>query len=158
MVRSSFTRSCPGGSGFGRLRIVATGVLVLIGAGGKYFVPVAVPHHVAHLVQTDFPQSEEYPSNWMQVHTGELDQLERISVSAAQDSPERPSLIVWPEVPAPFSMQDPNFSQRAQKIARDSGSDFLVGIVDWKRDAAGKWLASNTAVLLEPRRPAHFHL
>jgi apolipoprotein N-acyltransferase len=130
--------------------IVATGVLVLIGAGGKYFVPFAVPHHVAHLVQTNFPQSEEYPSNWMQVHSGELDQLDRISVSAAQDSPERPGLIVWPEVPAPFTMQDPNFSQRARKIARDSASDFLVGIVDWKRDAAGKWLASNTALLLDP--------
>jgi len=130
--------------------LVFTGVLVVIGVGGKYFVPVSVPHHVAHLVQTDFPQSEEYPSNWMQLHAGELDQLERISVSAAQDAPVRPSLIVWPEVPAPFSMQDPNFSQRAQKIARDSASDFLVGIVDWKRDAAGKWLASNTALLLNP--------
>jgi apolipoprotein N-acyltransferase len=62
----------------------------------------------------------------------------------------RPSLIVWPEVPAPFSMQDPNFSQRALKIARDSASDFLVGIVDWKRDSAGKWGASNTATLLDP--------
>ena len=130
--------------------MVATGVLILIGAGGKYFVPVAVPQHVAHLVQTDFPQSEEYPSNWMQLHAGELDQLERISVSAVQDTPARPGLIVWPEVPAPFSMQDPNFSERAQKIARDSGSDFLVGIVDWKRDRAGKWLASNTAALLGP--------
>jgi apolipoprotein N-acyltransferase len=86
----------------------------------------------------------------MQIHGGELDQLERISVGAGQDSPVRPSLIVWPEVPAPFSMQDPNFSQRALKIARDSASDFLVGIVDWKRDAAGKWGASNTATLLNP--------
>jgi apolipoprotein N-acyltransferase len=130
--------------------IATTGALVLIGAGGRYFVPVAIPQHVAHLVQTNFPQSEEYPSNWMQIHAGELDQLDRISVGAAQDSPVRPSLIVWPEVPAPFSMQDPNFSQRALKIARDSASDFLVGIVDWKRDAAGKWGASNTATLLDP--------
>jgi apolipoprotein N-acyltransferase len=130
--------------------IAATGALVLVGVGGKYFVPVAIPHHVAHLVQTNFPQSEEYPSNWMQIHAGELDQLGRVSVAAAQDSPERPSLIIWPEVPAPFSMQDPNFSQRALQIARESGSDFLVGIVDWKRDAAGKWLASNTAILLDP--------
>jgi apolipoprotein N-acyltransferase len=139
----------------GRQRIwkaamVSTGLLISVGAGGQYFVPVAVPHHIAHLVQTDFAQSEQYPSNWMQVHSGELDQLERISVSAAQDAPVRPGLIVWPEVPAPFSMQDPNFSERAQKIARDSAADFLVGIVDWKRDSAGKWLASNTAILLGP--------
>src|SRR6202142_3119243 len=130
--------------------ILFTGVLIVIGVAGKYFVPAAVPHHVAHLVQTDFAQSEEYPSNWMQVHAGDLDQLERISVSAAQDAPVRPSLIVWPEVPAPFSMQDPDFSQRVRRIARDAASDFLVGVVDWKRDAAGKWLASNTAMLLGP--------
>lgn len=130
--------------------LAATGVLILWAGAGKYFVPVAEPHHVAHLVQTDFPQSESYPGNWMQLHAGELEQLERISVGAAQDSPQRPSLIVWPEVPAPFSMQDPAFAQLAHKIARDSASDFLVGIVDWKRDAKGTWDASNTAILLNP--------
>jgi apolipoprotein N-acyltransferase len=133
-----------------KVALVCTGVLILWAVGGQYFVPVATPHHLAHLVQTDFPQSEEYPANWMQLHAGELDQLERISVGAVQDAPTRPSLIVWPEVPAPFSTQDPAFAQRAQKIARDSASNFLVGIVDWKRDAQGKWLASNTAILLNP--------
>jgi apolipoprotein N-acyltransferase len=130
--------------------MIGTAVLIIWGWGGKYFVPVASAHHVAHLVQTDFPQSEEYPANWMQLHSGEMDQLERISVGAAQGDPQRPGLTVWPEVPAPFSMTDPNFSQRAQKIARDSQDDFLVGIVDWKRDAQGKWIASNTATLLNP--------
>jgi len=130
--------------------LVFTGLLILWGIGGKYFVPFAAPHHVAHLVQTNFAQAEEYPANWMQVHANELDQLERLSVGAAQAAATRPSLIVWPEVPAPFSMQDPAFAQRAQKIARASASDFLVGIVDWKRDSQGKWLASNTAILLNP--------
>ncbi len=128
--------------------LVTTGALILVGMGGKYLVPVAVPHHVANLVQTDFPQSAEYPANWTQVHMNELTQLERISVSAAQESGEHPSLVVWPEVPAPFSFQDPMFTQLAQQIARESGGDFLVGIVDWKKDVAGKWEASNTAVLL----------
>jgi len=113
-------------------------------------VPVALPHHLARLVQTDFSQSEEYPSNWMQIHAGDLDQLERISVSPARDSPEHAGLIVWPEVPAPFSMQDPAFSQLAQRIARNAAGYFLVGIVDWKQDSAKKWLASNTAILLNP--------
>lgn len=130
--------------------LVFSGVLILWGVGGKYFVPAATPRHVAHLVQTNFAQSEEYPANWMQVHTGELDQLERISVQAAQKEGARPSLVIWPEVPAPFSMQDPAFAQRAREIARASASDFLVGVVDWKRDSGGKWLASNTAILLNP--------
>ncbi|HWW51649.1 MAG TPA: apolipoprotein N-acyltransferase [Verrucomicrobiae bacterium] len=124
-----------------------TAVLILISAGGNYFVPVETPHHTARLVQTNFPQSEQYPANWFEMHTDELEQLERISVKAA---PEPPRLIIWPEVPAPFSFADPKFAQRAARIARESGADFLVGVVDWKRDAAGKWLASNSAVLLDP--------
>ena len=127
--------------------LAVTAALILIGVSGVYFVPRAVPHHLAHLVQTDFPQSDSYPSNWLAIHAGEMDHLEQISDDAARRAP---GLIVWPEVPAPFSLQDPRFAQRAQRIARDSGGDFLVGVVDWKRDAAGKWVATNTAVLLDP--------
>jgi len=126
--------------------LVTTAVLVLIGTVGVYLVPGATPHHIAHLVQTDFPQSERYPPDWLQVHAGELDQLEQISVEAARRSP---GLIVWPEVPAPFSMQEPPFALRAVRIAHEAESPFLVGVVDWKRTPRGQWNASNSAVLLD---------
>jgi len=127
--------------------LTVTAALILIGFGGRYFVPSSTPHYVAHLVQTNFAQSYEYPPDWMQTHAGDLDQLEQISVDAAKRTP---GLIVWPEVPAPFSLQDAAFAARAQRIARNSGNNFLVGVEDWKKDAAGKWLASNSAVLLDP--------
>jgi apolipoprotein N-acyltransferase len=133
--------------------LVVTAALILVAAGGRYFVPSAAPRFVAHLVQTNFPQSEVYPPDWMRLHARELDELAGISVDAAARPPGlpgRPSLIVWPEVPAPFTFQDADFAARAVRIARDSRSDFLVGIVDWKKDAAGQWLASNSAVLLDP--------
>ena len=41
--------------------LVVTAVLILVAAGGGYLVPKAMPDHVAHLVQTNFPQSEHYP-------------------------------------------------------------------------------------------------
>jgi len=126
--------------------IVATGVLILIAAGGGYFVPHAQARFVAHLVQTNFAQSYTYPPNWMAQHTGDLDQLERISIDSAT---KMPGLIVWPEVPAPFSLQEADFSARAQQIARDSSVDFLVGVEDWKHDAAGKFIATNSGVLLD---------
>jgi apolipoprotein N-acyltransferase len=125
---------------------VVTAVLVLLAVGGGYFVPAAPASHTAHLIQTNFPQSESYPSNWMQIHAAELDELDRISVAAAKQSP---GVIIWPEVPAPFSLQDAAFQARATRIATDSGEDFLVGVVDWKMEA-GKWEASNAAVLLDP--------
>ena len=76
-----------------------------------------------------------------------MEQLERISIDAAQKTP---GLIVWPEVPAPFSLQEPQFEQRASRIAREGQNYFLVGVVDWKPDRDRKWIASNSAVLLNP--------
>ncbi|MFZ3215476.1 MAG: apolipoprotein N-acyltransferase [Candidatus Acidiferrales bacterium] len=121
--------------------------LILIGAVGPRFIPAVTPRYIAHLVQTNFPQSESYPVDWLEIHAGELNQLERISVDAAT---RVPGIIIWPEVPAPFSFMEAPFAQRAERIAQNSGNYFLVGVVDWKRDAAGKWLASNSAVLLNP--------
>jgi apolipoprotein N-acyltransferase len=127
--------------------IVASGLLALVALGGPHLVPFAPARQAAHLVQTNFAQSEEYPQNWLQLHSGELDELQAISIGAASQSP---GLIVWPEVPAPFSLQDPAFAQRAMQIPRDSGSDLLIGVEDWKKSPAGTWEASNTAVLLDP--------
>lgn len=130
-----------------KILVAVTAALIVIALFGPRFVPSQKPRFIAHLVQTNFPQSEHYPPDWMQIHAGELDELARISIDAAKKSP---GLIVWPEVPAPFSMQDPKFAVRAIQIARESGSEFLVGVVDWSRSPQGEWLASNSAVLLNP--------
>jgi apolipoprotein N-acyltransferase len=127
---------------------IVTIALILVTLIGPHLIPTATPHYVAHLVQTNFPQSESYPPDWLQSHAGELDQLEKISVDAAH---QIPGIIIWPEVPAPFSFIEAPFAQRAQRIAQESGNYFLVGVVDWKRDAEGKWLASNSADLLNPQ-------
>jgi apolipoprotein N-acyltransferase len=127
---------------------IATIVLILVALVGSHLIPTATPHYVAHLVQTNFPQSESYPPDWLQVHAGELDQLEKISVDAARQTP---GIIIWPEVPAPFSFTEQPFAERAQRIAQASGNYFLVGVVDWKRNPEGKWLASNSADLLNPQ-------
>jgi apolipoprotein N-acyltransferase len=133
-----------------QLVAISTAGLIVIAVGGNYLVPKETPRFTAHLVQTNFPQSEHYPADWLQIHAAELDELARISVAAAKKNPAGPELIVWPEVPAPFSLQDPAFAARAVGIAREAGTDFLVGVVDWKQDAQKNWVASNSAVLLDP--------
>ena len=50
------------------------------------------------------------------MHAGELDELEKISVDAAR---RQPGLVVWPEVPAPFSFTEAKFGERAQRIEPD---------------------------------------
>ncbi|MFZ0522706.1 MAG: apolipoprotein N-acyltransferase [Candidatus Acidiferrales bacterium] len=130
-----------------KVAMIVTIALVIVALGGRYLIPSSHPRYVAHLVQTNFPQSESYPVDWLAVHAGELDQLEQISVDAAHRAP---GIVIWPEVPAPFTFTEPAFAQRAERIAREAGNYFLVGVVDWKVVPGGKWLAFNSAVMLNP--------
>jgi len=134
--------------------LVAFTVLVfgvaLIGPG---FVPAAHPEQVAHLVQTDLPQSMEYPANWDALHAGDMSQLDGISIAAGQKDR---GLVVWPEVPAPFSLNQADFARRAQRIARDSQSDFLLGVVGWEPGADGRLAAYNSAALIDPEGRVEF--
>ncbi len=132
------------------LLLLSTLLLPAATALGNAWVPRGQPQHVARLVQTNFPQASFYPADWMDTHAGELDALERLSVSGAARSSLAPGPVIWPEVPAPFSMQDPRFAARAQRIARAAGRPFLVGVVDWKPGAHGGLAPYNSAVLLDP--------
>jgi apolipoprotein N-acyltransferase len=129
-----------------KIWIGATAVLIVAAIIGPHFVPQAPADHIAHLVQTNFPVSLSYPANWMQTHASEMDELEQISISAAQKAP---GIVVWPEVPAPFSLQDANFLARATRIARGAKDGFLVGVVDWKPLPDGGIGANNSAALLD---------
>lgn len=128
-----------------RITLGAAVVLAVSALVCPRFIPRASADHVAHLVQTNLPQEEVYPSNWMQLHASDMTQLESISIQAAR---QNPGLIIWPEVPAPFALQDPKFSAIADHIAHESARDFLVGVVDWKNGVQWVGPASNSAVLL----------
>ncbi len=128
------------------LWLVKTAGLILIAVAGPFFVPQGHADHFAHLVQTNFPVSLNSPPNWMQTHASDMNELEQISIGAAQ---KIPGMVVWPEVPAPFLMQDANFLSRAQRIARGAGNGFLVGVVDLKPLPDGKIGATNSAALLD---------
>jgi apolipoprotein N-acyltransferase len=132
---------------------LSAALVVVIGAlaGGLYLPPLK-SDRAAVLVQLNFPQAPQYPANWMDVHAGEMDELERMSVEAVRQdraTPPARSVVIWPEVPAPFYFLDPKFAARAERIARDSGASFLVGVVEWRRDAENHMLPYNSAVLLD---------
>jgi len=132
--------------------LVATAILIPAAVMGQRFLPMVFPRQTAHLVQMNIPQVESYPADWMERMAPDLDEIERMSIDAAK---QRPGLIVWPEVPAPFYLQDPKFAARATRIAREGDNYFLVGIVDWKPEAnpqsGGTQLVPyNSAALLDP--------
>jgi apolipoprotein N-acyltransferase len=96
--------------------------------------PIAV-----RLVQTNI--SLDQP--WKKPDSDELlDELEKLSTHGTS----RPRLVVWPETPAPFYLnEDAEFRARVQEIARKLGAYFLLGYID----AVGEG-PSNSAALLNP--------
>jgi apolipoprotein N-acyltransferase len=130
----------------------ATVALLAAATFGGSLVPRAQPTSVAHLVQTNLPQSVSYSPDWDVVHAGDMEDLERISTEAGR---LRPGLVVWPEVPAPFSLQQGTFGQRAARIARESGSDFLFGVIHWK-SGGNQMQAFNSVAMLGPAGSSSF--
>jgi apolipoprotein N-acyltransferase len=153
LVAWAAVQAAHGKTGPLRTLLAVTAGLTVIALAGPKFVPQAPADHVAHLVQTNFPVSTTYPADWMQTHASDLDDLERISIGAAQ---KIPGIVVWPEVPAPFSLQDAQFLTRATRIARGSGGGFLVGVVDWKPLPGGGIGATNSAALLDSSGALNF--
>jgi apolipoprotein N-acyltransferase len=126
--------------------LAATLALMVAVLFGGRFVPAAQPMHVAHLVQTNLPQSVSYPPDWDAIHAGDMAELQSMTIAAGQ---RQPGLVVWPEVPAPFSLQEKAFAERAVQIARGSQSGFLLGVVDWKPLPDHHFAPYNSAVLLD---------
>jgi apolipoprotein N-acyltransferase len=110
--------------------LAAAAVLIaLISTVGPHFVLSASAQHYARAVQTNFPESPEYPQDWFQTHTRDLDEIERLSL---ERSDRQPDLLVWPEAPAPFSFEDPQFARRASSLAIRFHHPFLAGVIEWK--------------------------
>jgi apolipoprotein N-acyltransferase len=123
-----------------------TVVLVAASALGGSMVPQAQPTNMAHLVQTSLPQSMSYTPDWDAIHAGDMEELARITTQAGR---AQPGLVVWPEVPAPFSLQQGPFAERAAEIARESVSNFVLGVVHWK-SSGNSMRAFNSVGVLDP--------
>src|SRR5207249_1402927 len=72
-----------------------------------------------------------------------LDELGKLSTIVGSPA-SRPKLVVWPETPAPFYLnEDAEFRRRMQSIARKLGAYFLVGYID----AVGEGPANSAGLL-----------
>jgi apolipoprotein N-acyltransferase len=141
------------GTAVGLWALATIALVVTIIAGG-WLVPMPRGHFTAHLVQLDLQPEESFPANWEQLHAAQLDAFEKMSIAAGRSSP---GLVVWPEAPAPFTMDDPSFAARAERIARQSHSDFLLGVDRWKFPKGKPPEAFNSAVMLDPEGRQVFH-
>jgi apolipoprotein N-acyltransferase len=110
--------------------LVSAAVLILaIMAVGPRFVPRPSANHYARAVQLNFPEAPIYPQDWFQTHTHDLDEIEQLSLAPSNHSAD---FLVWPEAPAPFSFEDPQFSRRASLLAIHFRHPFLAGVIEWE--------------------------
>jgi apolipoprotein N-acyltransferase len=116
-----------------RWGIVAAVTLVLpiIMAVGPRFVPKAEAHHLARVVQPNFPENLQYVGDWYAEHQADLAELAQLSLRPSPDG-RQPDLLIWPEAPAPFSFQDPHFGPFITRIAQEFHHPVIVGVIEWK--------------------------
>jgi len=117
------------------------------------FVPQVQANHYARAVQLNFPEASYYPPDWFQSHAADFQEVERISVAPAAHSPD---ILIWPEAPAPFSYQDPQFAPLGWSLAAKFAHPFLAGVVEWKppvdpsdKPAHANVVPYNSAVLID---------
>jgi apolipoprotein N-acyltransferase len=107
---------------------VAAGIL-LLALVGPHLVPVPTAAHFARGVQVNFPEVEEYPSDWWGLNQADLAEIQRLSLAPSEHATD---LLVWPEAPAPFSYQDIRFARMATDLAVKFRNPFIMGVIEWK--------------------------
>lgn len=126
----------------GGLAAAAACVIVAMLVGPR-LVPRPQANHTARAVQLNFPEEPAYGSNWFATHQSQLQEAARVSLAP---SAHQPDLLVWPEAPAPFSYQDPQFAKFAGNLASQFGHPFLAGAIEWKIVGDGAGSAHNALV------------
>ena len=111
---------------------------------GPRLVPQPQANHTGRVVQLNFPEAPAYGSNWFSAHERDLQEAMRFSLAP---SANKPDLLVWPEAPAPFSYQDPQFAKIAANLATEFRHPFLAGVIEWKPPVDSASVPGHTALV-----------
>jgi apolipoprotein N-acyltransferase len=140
-----------------RLAMLGTTLALILIAmfAGPRLVPQPHANHYARAVQVNFPEVVEYPEQWFASHATDLDEIENLSLTP---DARQPDLLIWPEAPAPFSFEDPQFAKIASSLAIRFHHPFLAGSIEWRQLPDGSnpqrrhiLVPYNSAVLVDPQ-------
>jgi apolipoprotein N-acyltransferase len=136
------------------LAAVAVVILSIMAIVPRRLIPQTPANHFARAVQTNFPELMEYPQNWFESHATDLQEIEQLSLAPSNHPTD---LLVWPEAPAPFSFEDPQFAQHASQLAIHFHHSFLAGVIEWEPAPEpvamphAALVPYNSAILLDPQ-------
>lgn len=105
----------------------------------------------AVLVQENVPVLD--PVQWTpQLYDQTIGSLAQLSVQQKRPSSDDPGLIIWPESPAPFFIDDPRLRPWLATIARDSNSFLVIGSVGTADSKVpGSQQLLNSALIVSPQ-------
>jgi apolipoprotein N-acyltransferase len=107
--------------------------------------------HTALLVQENIPilPSDDWTAQYFQ---STISDLSRLSVAPETEGTPKPDLVVWPESPAPFYVNDARFRRAIAAVAEKNRAYVVAGSLG--EDAgvpAGTGQAYNSAALMSPQ-------
>ncbi len=133
------------------LLAAASGAALLLQAGQLLSPPAVTTDHNALLVQPNIPAEGTWTTDYFQ---GSLRDLTWISLHppSAKEG-QHYDLIVWPESPSPFFLNDSSFREVVAELARQSRTWLLVGSIGVQNASEAPQQASvvfNSAGLISP--------
>lgn len=135
-----------------RRTVLLASCIVAVGAleSGNLMQPPRMPANgTARLVQADIPILTG--EQWSQAYFDRtMKDLADLSVpQPGQEDPTQPrvDLIVWPESPAPFFINDPRFRADVSEIARKANSTVIVGSLGVPTPPQGDELYNSAAIV-----------
>jgi apolipoprotein N-acyltransferase len=132
----------------GAMLVAALAAGAVLQAGRLIEPPEEKPDHLALLVQQNIPVSANWTPIYFQ-HT--LSDLIDLTTKSAAASPARIDLVVWPESPAPFFVNDGKFRAAVSEMTRATKAWTITGSVGNGPAVAGKEAtAFNSAALISP--------
>ncbi len=132
------------------LLIAAVVIAGLLQAGTLVGHPPLPADRTARLVQSDVPILN---SDWtVEYFQKTLDELTQLSIPRRGEvDPNQPALdlVIWPESPAPFYVNDPRFRGAVSNLARQTHAPVVVGSLGLPTGSQGEELY-NSAALIAP--------
>lgn len=112
--------------------------------------PPVVPTREAVLVQQNVPVLD---SAWPQAYYDRtLFELTQLTVETAHKAaPGGPALIIWPESPAPFLVNDPKLRHWLAAMAQDTHAYLIIGSTGVMVSPTGEQLPLNSALMMDPQ-------
>lgn len=133
-----------------RLLLLMSVMAVMVLHAGTLLKPAKLPANgTARLVQSNVPilMGEQWTQQYFDQTVKELADLSVPKPGEVDPNQPPLDLIVWPESPAPFFINDPNFRHAVSEVARQTHAAVVIGSLGLPTNNQGQQLYNSAAIV-----------